>query len=241
MEFSRKEYWSGSLSLLQGIILTQGSNPGLLHCRQIVYHLTMSQRLGLALGSAGAVHQATDMWLFQHGGLRVVRFLTWWLACPRARAQREPGKSCMDFSDPALEGTQPRFPNILLVLSKSLGQLKFKGRVISSTFQCGEWWQGQIAEERVSWNYYCCHLWKMQFAISTIPSYYVTQMLNFRKADRGWPGKWVEITCKCKVYKQWESKWLTTLVCKLHFPICLKYSFLTLVCYWKVKFIHLEL
>ena len=120
MEFSRTEYWNGCLSLLQGIFLTQGSNPGLLHCWQIVYHLTMSQRLGLALGSAGAVHQTTNMWLFQHGGLRVVvRFLTWWLACPRARAQRKPGKSCVDFSDPALEGTQPHFPNILLVLSKS--------------------------------------------------------------------------------------------------------------------------
>ena len=28
----------GSHSLLQGIFLTQGSNPGLLHCRQILYH-----------------------------------------------------------------------------------------------------------------------------------------------------------------------------------------------------------
>ena len=28
-----------SHSLLQGIFLTQGSNPGLLHCRQILYHL----------------------------------------------------------------------------------------------------------------------------------------------------------------------------------------------------------
>ena len=29
----------GSLSLLQGIFPTQGSNPGLLHCRQILYQL----------------------------------------------------------------------------------------------------------------------------------------------------------------------------------------------------------
>ena len=29
----------GSHSLLQGNVLTQGSNPGLLHCRQILYHL----------------------------------------------------------------------------------------------------------------------------------------------------------------------------------------------------------
>ena len=29
----------GCHSLLQGIFLTQGSNPGLLHCMQILYHL----------------------------------------------------------------------------------------------------------------------------------------------------------------------------------------------------------
>ena len=40
MELSRPEYWSGySLSLLQGIILTQRLNPGLPHCRQILYQL----------------------------------------------------------------------------------------------------------------------------------------------------------------------------------------------------------
>ena len=30
----------GSLSLLQGIFQTQGLNPGLLHCRQILYQLS---------------------------------------------------------------------------------------------------------------------------------------------------------------------------------------------------------
>ena len=30
----------GSLTLLQGIFPTQGSNPGLLHCRQILYQLS---------------------------------------------------------------------------------------------------------------------------------------------------------------------------------------------------------
>ena len=30
----------GSLSLLQGILLTQGSNPGLWHCRRILYQLS---------------------------------------------------------------------------------------------------------------------------------------------------------------------------------------------------------
>ena len=31
--------WVGC-SLLQGIFPAQGSNPGLLHCRQILYHLS---------------------------------------------------------------------------------------------------------------------------------------------------------------------------------------------------------
>ena len=35
MEFSGQEYCSRLPSLLQGIFLTQGLNPGLLHCRQI--------------------------------------------------------------------------------------------------------------------------------------------------------------------------------------------------------------
>ena len=39
MEFSRLEYQSGH-SLLQAIFLPQGSNPGLLHCRRVLYHLS---------------------------------------------------------------------------------------------------------------------------------------------------------------------------------------------------------
>ena len=35
-----QEYWSGYLSLLQGIFLTQESNQGLLHCRWILYQLS---------------------------------------------------------------------------------------------------------------------------------------------------------------------------------------------------------
>ena len=35
----------GSLSLLQGIFLTQGSNPGLPHCRQILYQLSYHGRV----------------------------------------------------------------------------------------------------------------------------------------------------------------------------------------------------
>ena len=44
MGFSRQEYWSGLHSLLQGIFLTQGLNPGLLvkNCRQILYRLSLT-------------------------------------------------------------------------------------------------------------------------------------------------------------------------------------------------------
>ena len=43
MGFSRQEYWVGCHYLLQGIFLTQGSNPGLLHCRQILYCLSYQE------------------------------------------------------------------------------------------------------------------------------------------------------------------------------------------------------
>ena len=39
MGFSRQAYWSGCHPLLQGIFLTQGSNLGLSHLRQILYRL----------------------------------------------------------------------------------------------------------------------------------------------------------------------------------------------------------
>ena len=40
MEFSRQEYIVDCHSLFQGIFLTQGSNPSLLHCRHILYQLS---------------------------------------------------------------------------------------------------------------------------------------------------------------------------------------------------------
>ena len=40
IEFSRQNTGMGSCSLLQGIFPTQGSNSGLPHCRQILYHLS---------------------------------------------------------------------------------------------------------------------------------------------------------------------------------------------------------
>ena len=40
MGFSRQEYWSGVPFPSSGIFPTQGSNPGLPHCRQTLYHLS---------------------------------------------------------------------------------------------------------------------------------------------------------------------------------------------------------
>ena len=58
VEFPRPEYWSRYLSLLQGIFPTQGSNPGLPHCRWILYQLRhkgsprISQKVqGIGVGS----------------------------------------------------------------------------------------------------------------------------------------------------------------------------------------------
>ena len=43
MEFSRQEYWSGLPFPSPLDFTTQGWNPGLLHCRQILYHLSYQE------------------------------------------------------------------------------------------------------------------------------------------------------------------------------------------------------
>ena len=45
LEFSRPEYWSGSCSLLHGDLPNPGSNPDLLHCRQILYQLSHKESI----------------------------------------------------------------------------------------------------------------------------------------------------------------------------------------------------
>ena len=47
----------GSHSLLQGIFPTQGSNQGLLHCRQILYQLSYQGSLLPSLGEAFMVKE----------------------------------------------------------------------------------------------------------------------------------------------------------------------------------------
>ena len=47
MGFFRQEYWSGLPFLLQGIFPIQGSNPGLPHCRQMLYCLSHQEEHSL--------------------------------------------------------------------------------------------------------------------------------------------------------------------------------------------------
>ena len=55
--FSRQEYWSNFL--LQGIFLTQVLNPGILHCRQMLYRLSYYTYVQLS-------HFALQQQLTQH-------------------------------------------------------------------------------------------------------------------------------------------------------------------------------
>ena len=48
----------GSLSLLQGIFPTQGSNPALLHCRQILYQLSYEGYLTVFVWANSYFHEA---------------------------------------------------------------------------------------------------------------------------------------------------------------------------------------
>ena len=53
----------GCHSLLQGIFLTQGSNPGLLHCRWILYHLRHQWNLEGDY-TINSVQSLSHVWLF---------------------------------------------------------------------------------------------------------------------------------------------------------------------------------
>ena len=58
-----------SPSLLQGIFPTQGSNPGLLHCRQILYHLSHQGSSAFLQRRSTTTHIPPPLLLF-----------TWWQA-----------------------------------------------------------------------------------------------------------------------------------------------------------------
>ena len=91
MEFSSPEYWSGNHSLLQGIFLTQGLNPGLPHCRQILYQLSYkgSHFLKPTLNQF-KIYPCFDRFLFEGKMLNLIElFLENWivLVCRYHRIQ----------------------------------------------------------------------------------------------------------------------------------------------------------
>ena len=92
MEFSRQDYCSGLHSLLQGFFLTQGSSPGLLHCRQILHHLS-HQGSSMRDDSPLENHFFFPSWALRHAGLVPLRGLTQPLAVegqsPNHKASRK--------------------------------------------------------------------------------------------------------------------------------------------------------
>ena len=65
LEFSRQENWSGLAFLSPGDFPTQESNPALLHCRQILYHLSHQGIEGK--GEHSSVHSNMESLEFNTG------------------------------------------------------------------------------------------------------------------------------------------------------------------------------
>ena len=85
--FSSKNIGVGCHALLQGIFPTQGSNPGLLHCREILYHLS---------------HQRSP-WIMNNVlscFSRVRLFVTPWTIGPQAPLSRQKYWSRLPFPSP---------------------------------------------------------------------------------------------------------------------------------------------
>ena len=76
-DFLGKNTTVGCHALLQGIFLTQGSNPGLLHCRQILYHWATRETPWWALWSESESHLVVSDSLRPHG-LQPTRLLCPW-------------------------------------------------------------------------------------------------------------------------------------------------------------------
>ena len=118
MGFSRQEYWSGFL--LQGIFLTQGSNWGLLHCRQILDQLSYQgspTSLPEQLGSLCVLVAQSCLTVQLHGLYRLLH--------PWDSPGEHTGVGCHDF----LQGTFPTQGSNpgLLHCRRILDQLSYQG------------------------------------------------------------------------------------------------------------------
>lgn len=75
----------------------------------------------------------------QHGGLSIVRLVTWQLISPRACVLRDQGRSCKIFYNPVFEVTQGHFHWLRLVIQASLDSI-WEGlhRVLNAN-KCSSW------------------------------------------------------------------------------------------------------
>ena len=73
MGFSRQEYWSGLPCPSPGIFPTQGSNLGLLHCRQTLYPLSHQ-------GSHTYIKMCAYSWCGNEDTQITLQEKAWWLA-----------------------------------------------------------------------------------------------------------------------------------------------------------------
>ena len=97
MGFSRQEHWSCHF-LLQRIFLTQGSNPGLLHCRLILYPLSYHR------SPLPSSNQQSSLCLC---GFYFVLFGFWVLGLPGGSDSKEPACNA---GDPGLIPGSERSP-----------------------------------------------------------------------------------------------------------------------------------
>ena len=83
----------GSLSLLQGVFLTQGLNPGLLHCRQILYQLSYQGSPKITISQFSSVTQSCltlcDPMGYTVYGILLAKTLEW-VALPFSRGSSQP-------------------------------------------------------------------------------------------------------------------------------------------------------
>ena len=83
----------GSLSLLQGIFATQGQNPGLLRCRQILYQLSHKGSPGNIYGYLAHCRQHNDVSL-SYRDTNVSYLFDKWSMCRWEQADKVSRKAC---------------------------------------------------------------------------------------------------------------------------------------------------
>ena len=121
----------GSHSLLQGIFLTQGANPGLLHCRLSLYHLShwwKSRSRVRLFATAWTIHTV-------HGILQAR--IPEWVAFPFSRDLPNPG---IEPRSPALQADSlPAEPQ-----GKPLWKLPRRKKSFSSTLLSSSDWSKKV-------------------------------------------------------------------------------------------------